>query len=144
MPSFLHLPSRRRRPNATLPAHIKPALAAIIDRIAERKYPHWAFLARALQVDENKACTLRNGNLSLFSERRLLIFLTRLGCDIEIRVFAPCYDWIITPHGTRAEVALPGIVEVHDFTGDPLSGMARRHAVDARRTTPQFQGSRSP
>lgn len=95
-------PRGPRSPYAKLPPQVREDLAAIIGHLTS--HASWLRLAHLLQIEESKACKLRNGTLKEFSVERLVIFLTRIGCDVEIRVTGPAHEWRPGPHGDRLTV----------------------------------------
>jgi len=67
----------------------KSELAAQILRILQSRRLTQAAAGELLGITQPKVSALRNGRLDGFSTERLFRFLTRLGCDIEIKVSKP-------------------------------------------------------
>jgi predicted XRE-type DNA-binding protein len=67
----------------------KSELSAQILRIVERRRLTQAAAGELLGVTQPKVSALLNGRLDGFSTDRLFRFLTKLGCDIQIKVSKP-------------------------------------------------------
>ncbi|HEX7121893.1 MAG TPA: hypothetical protein VF178_05925 [Gemmatimonadaceae bacterium] len=133
---------RPRKPYTKLPASVKDDLGAVLRHLTERD--NFIRAAGELQCCDYEACFIQKGKLTVFSAERLLVFLTRLGCDLEIRILPRRYHWAPGPFGREVMRPAPGAVKVVDLTATPIPLGTPRRAVDGRRANPQFQGSRSP
>ena len=67
----------------------KSELAAQIRRIVQRRRLTQAAAGELLGITQPKVSALRHGRLDGFSTDRLFRFLTKLGCDIQIKVSKP-------------------------------------------------------
>lgn len=114
---------RAKRTNqARIPPEVRTDLALILARLT-REMTVWG-MARRLLIDQPKASTLRYGRVESFSAERLIVFATRLGCDVEIRVHPPPYF----PHpGPRTGRWTPhqGTIRVVDDTAGRAVGCFR-------------------
>jgi predicted XRE-type DNA-binding protein len=64
----------------------KANLAIRIARIIDRRGLTQTGAAKILRIDQPKVSAIVRGHLEKFSLERLCEFLTRLGCDVDIRV----------------------------------------------------------
>ena len=67
----------------------KSELVAQILRIVQRRRLTQATAGELLGITQPKVCALLKGQLDGFSTERLFRFLTKLGCDIQIKVSKP-------------------------------------------------------
>ena len=78
-----------------------------------------------LRIYQPEASTLRSGQLESFSVERLIVFATRLGCDVEIHVGPP---QSAPPCGHRTGRLAPGpqgAIRAVDDTEGRAAGLFR-------------------
>lgn len=111
-----------RRHQARIPPEVKTDLSRILASLT-RDMSVW-LMAMRLRVDQPKASALRDGRLEIFSVERLMVFATRLGCDVEIRVRPPPY---YLHRGPRTGRWTPhrGTISVIDDTEGRAAGLFR-------------------
>jgi predicted XRE-type DNA-binding protein len=102
---------------------VKTELAKVLASLTRNMLE--SLLAFRLGIHQTEASTLRQGHLKRYSIERLIVFATRLGCDVEIRVGPPQYTLHAGPRTGRLAPGHQGAIHVVDDTQGRAAGLFR-------------------